>query len=372
MQRPVDRTTIETALGLASRLPELNSQIRQAGVPTAAHLLRAEPSGEIGFANRQSISIDGREISEDDVHAAISRLDRKAVNTVNRSARTALRSLTSVVGTPALLDLVTMQAISAAVAPSDVPGPQRTLALIDELVADGFDRATAAVIAVKSPVAVYRPVVGSQPVVSQPVVSQPVVSQPVMSQPTPTPSDAVVDRGAADGPRPAPGTPDLMKQPPPPVQPAPPTNSTPYFPPIAPQAQPPQTATWHPQPTPQPYPNGSPYQPAVGTARQAAPVWLWIATFVPIFSCFGIVTAVIGGIGMGAYTSGKPSRALLKVAAILEFVLGGLFALMTLISGRRRCLRCGHARLRRRFRRGRHRPPQIELTRGLTIAGPDA
>ena len=93
VQRPVERSTVETALGLASRLPELNSQVRQAGVLTAAHLLRDDPSAAIGFANRQSISIGGREIGEDDIHAAISRLDRKAVNAANRAARTALGGL---------------------------------------------------------------------------------------------------------------------------------------------------------------------------------------------------------------------------------------------------------------------------------------
>jgi len=56
-------------------------------------------------------------------------------------------------------------------------------------------------------------------------------------------------------------------------------------------------------------------------------VWLWIATFVPILSCFGIVTAIVGGIALASFTSGKPSRGLLKVTAVLEFVLGGLLLL---------------------------------------------
>ncbi|NLG47176.1 hypothetical protein [Gordonia sp. (in: high G+C Gram-positive bacteria)] len=321
VQRPVERSTVETALGLASRLPELNSQVRQAGVLTAAHLLRDDPSAAIGFANRQSISIGGREIGEDDIHAAISRLDRKAVNAANRAARTALRSLTTVVGTPALLDLVTLQAISATVTDAQapkpqIPGPQPTLALIDDLVSGGFDRPTAAVIAVKSPVAAYRAAVVPQ------------------AAPTPTPAPTPPPRPAEAPPmvpRTAPTAPNFAKAPSftktsrPPVQQSP-TGSMPHFPPIVPQSQP-QHPTWRPQPTPQQYRAGTPYGSVTGRSPQSAPVWLWIATFVPILSCFGIVTAIVGGIALASFTSGKPSRGLLKVTAVLEFVLGGLLLL---------------------------------------------
>lgn len=307
-----DRKSVESALGLSSRLTEINAQVRQADVMTAAHLLRDDIGVAISITPQGAVTLGGREIRQEDVDEATRGLDRKSMTTANRAARTALRSLSSVVGTPAFADLVVLQAISSTTEPGESPGAQETLWLINKLSALGFDRAGAAVVALRSPVAAY-----------QPDLSAPAPAAP-KHEPRPAPEpEPVIDR------RPTP--PSFVKTPP---APAPqPVAAPPVAPAPVPPAQwappPPAPQQWAP-PQPQynaPYPMPAPPRPMPGKI----PAWLWVTTVLQIISCFGIVGMVLGLVGMSRYGTGRPSRSLLMVAAILEFVVGGFFVLACIV-----------------------------------------